>query len=112
MDNSEKDSYKIGKVLQKLTGIKFLKTKQTVDLSREARSKSQKKGAYSASNKRKSQEIKDRSSEGKKYTDQYVHFQKEVEANKLLGIKEKLTPPGRILKLPVRRRELMSKSDD
>lgn len=107
MDSSEKNSYKINKILKKLTGIPFLKAKQTIDLSKEGKEKSRQ---FTSSEKHPpSQGLQ--KADGS-YTDLFVRYQRELEACRALGTETKPSPPGRILKLPTGRKELMSKSKE
>lgn len=107
-----KDSYRIGRILKRLTGIRFLKSKQTALPSKIGLEKAK---AYLTDHKppKNLQQHPLQSAElpaGKK--EEYLRYQQEIEALKLLNTEQKPQPPGRILKLPTGRKELMSKSED
>ncbi len=96
-------SYRVGKILKKLTGLKFVGSKSKPDLSENGKKRS---GNYYASNTSISilQAEKEESktdSEKKKY----IQFQREVEAAKLHKSDFRPEKPGEILKLPENRWE-------
>ena len=101
-----KDSYRIGKILKKLTGLKFFNSQQTSEISDTAKSKA---ASYHASRK-KTVATPDKLEDGASAGDKYVRYQKELEASRLLNKPVEAVRPGTILKLPVDRKEL--KFDD
>ncbi len=110
MDNLPKESYRIGKILKKLTGIKFIKSRQTSDISKNGANQST---AYQQK-KKPSQSI-NKPVEGNPPTaheDKFVRYQKELEASKLMAGKAKPKSPGRIPKLTTGRKEIMSISEE
>jgi hypothetical protein len=107
-----KDSYRIGNILKRLTGIKFLKSRQTATLSKNGKEKAKTYlSSHSRANplRRRLPHAADPAPEKK---EAYIRYQQEIEAAKLLNPEKKPQPPGRILKLPTGRKELMSKSEE
>ncbi len=100
-----KDSYRISKILQKLTGFKFLSQKHQPDLSQ----KGQERAADYYSDKRMVKNIKKIDELSSKNAGKYIQFQKETEAGRLLKSDYKPKNPGKILKLPTNRSEIKLK---
>jgi hypothetical protein len=111
MDNSLKESYRIGKILRKLTGIKFLKSKQTSQISQAGRHHAD-EYLQKKNNTGQSRSKSDVTSPSPTHEDKYLRYQKELEASKLLGGKSKPKSPGRIPKLTAGRKEIMSTSEE
>ncbi len=112
MDNPPKESYRIGKILKKLTGIKFLKSKQTSEISISGKTKADthlRKRAETTTTQKSSSSSIDSTPP---HVDKYLRYQKELEASNLLGSENKPKPPGRIPKLPTGRKEMMSKLEE
>ena len=87
MDNLPKESYRIGKILKKLTGIKFIKSKQTSDISKDAADQAT---AYQQKKKiSQNKNTPDTENPAQAHEDKFVRYQKELEASKLLGGKSK-----------------------
>jgi hypothetical protein len=109
MGENKQDSYRIGKILKKLTGLKFIKSRQASDLSSNGKEKAE--TYYSTRQAIRTLRPTDhRKKEEKKEPDnRYLQHQKEVQAQRLMGKKEDSKAPGEILKLPVDRKELMLK---
>ncbi len=110
MDKLPKESYRIGKILKKLTGIKFIKSKQTSDISQDGANQA---AAYRQ--KKKTSQHKNKPEAMRPlpaHEDKFVRYQKELEASKLLGGKSKPSSPGRIPKLTTGRKEIMSISEE
>ena len=102
-----KDSYRIGKILKRLTGLKFVKVKQSSDISQNGLEKSE--DYYSS---RPSIKTLHKTKEAGKgpivgSADIYLSHRKEMEAERLMGKQPEIEPPGKILKLPTDRKELM-----
>ncbi len=107
-----KDSYRVGKILKKLTGLKFLTSRQTSDISKDGKKKAQSLAVSQNSVKSPYKlALFHQRNKLEKQNDKFTQYQKEVEAEKLLGSKNKPESPGRILKLPTGRKEIMSKSE-
>jgi len=94
-------SYRVGKILKKLTGIKFIGTKNKPELSKSGKQRADQHYASNApiSTLRNEDEESDENTEKKKY----IQFQREVEAAKLYKSDFKPEKPGEILKLPENR---------
>lgn len=106
MVNSLKDSYRINKILKKITGIKFVGKQNKPDISETAQKSVSK---YQQSKSRVSSQQRDQSKIQKSELsdkDRYVQYQKEVEAERLVGSGVQPDQPGKILKLPVNRKEI------
>ncbi len=105
VDNILKDSYRIGKILKKITGLKFLSSQQGPKISPAAK---QSASAYTQNRKATSNRSieKPQSVPKEEVKDKYIRYQKEVEAERLLGSNYKPKQPGKILKLPTNREEI------
>ncbi len=96
-------SYRVGKILKKLTGLKFVGQKNKPNLSENGKRRSH---DYYASNASISviQAEEDKSEENSEKK-KYIQFQREVEATKVHKSDFKPEKPGKILKLPENRWE-------
>ena len=111
MDSNPKESYRMAKILKKLTGLKFLKSAQSADISDSGKGKSRKYQQKKITKK------SSKSSPGKKiplhrHEDRFVRYQKELEAAKMMGSEFKPKNPGRIPKLRTGRKDIMSKTEE
>lgn len=107
-----KDTYRIGKILKKLTGLKFRSSQKDPDISNQGKNYSK---SYFSAKAASRQSIDSKSSlqnETDAQKEKYIKYQKECKAHELMGSTAKPKQPGRILKLPVNRKELMSFSED
>lgn len=100
-----KDSYRINKILKKITGIKFAGKQTAPDISETAKKTA---SDYQKSKGRiKTHKGGDQNTErASSVKERYVQYQKEVEAERLIGSGVQPDQPGRILKLPVNRKEI------
>lgn len=105
-----KDSYRIGNILKKLTGLKFRGSQKDPDVSEKAKQYAVSSSYKKQSSTKTSEGSGKKSNRGKK--NEYIQYQKEYEASKLLGTESEIKKPGRILKLPVNRKELMDLFED
>ncbi len=106
------ESYRIGKILKKLTGLKFTKSRQKSNLSPRGKEKSE--SFYASREPIKKVPAKNQSESGVKKGEhnRFVQYQKELQAERLMGQEPSAKAPGKILKLPLNRKELMIKFDD
>jgi hypothetical protein len=112
MDNPLKESYRIGKILKRLTGIKFLKSKQTSEISLNGKTKADSYIRKKAKGTSRQQSSSSSTETHSSHVDKYLHYQKELEAVNLMGSERKPKPPGRIPKLPTGRKEMMVREKD
>ncbi len=96
-------SYRVGKILRKLTGLKFVGSQSAPNLSKKGKKRA---NQHYASNKpieilRTEEKTSETESEKKKY----IQFQREVTATKLHKSDFQPKKPGEILKLPENRWE-------
>lgn len=104
-----KESYRISKILKKLTGINLKGSQRDPEISGEAKKQSD---TYYSSRKHaghihKTANRKDRSDPRKEeLRKKFVVYQKEIQAGRLLNAEKRPDPPGKILKLPVIRKEM------
>ena len=97
-----KDSYRISKLLKRISGIKFIKSHQSAEVSDQGKQQSD---TYYQTHQ-KPPVIKEPEAVQVPSQEKYVQYQKEVEAAKLLNKPVGVKQPGKILKLPVDRKEI------
>ena len=95
-----------------MTGVRFLQTRQTVDISKAGRERLQSQRASGDKAQQSARRIKTSQEQAAGDVNPYIRYQREIEAEKLVGAGKKAKPPGRILKLPSWRKEIMSRSDE
>ncbi|MBU2509901.1 hypothetical protein KJ966_01120 [bacterium] len=103
-----KDSFRIGKILKRITGLKFFNTRQTSTISDAGKAKAE---SYYATHK-KTKVLQKKSQGESSSKDKYIRYQKELEASRLLNKSIQPGKTGKILKLPVTRKELMSLDEE
>ncbi len=103
-----KDSFQIGKILKKITGIKFFNTRQTSTISEAGKAKAE---SYFDSHEKIKVLRTDNQGESP-VKDKYIRYQKELEASRLLNKGDKPADSGKILKLPDTRKELKNPSEE
>mgnify|MGYP003967887821 CR=1 FL=1 len=98
MGNSVKNSYLIQRILGKIIGSSDKKDDLSkLNISREGKAKA---GKYYQGTKGKITP-KQKKQASKSQVNEFVQYQKEIEAIKLLKSSDKLKSPGKILKLPI-----------